>query len=133
MCQKLYFPIEDCSAAFVLVVVSCLWIMFNNFTDRDLRQHGLDKFEFEHAQAVCKQTLDDAARSTPLLLDHSYRQIQAILHLVRAKCILIGKISTNRKLALFMLETSRPSLTLSFASAAARLCQDAGYHCLTFD
>ena len=32
-----------------------------------------------------------------------------------------------------MLETSRPSLALSFASTGARLCQDAGYHCLTFD
>lgn len=32
-----------------------------------------------------------------------------------------------------MIETSRTPLALSFASAAARLCQDAGYHCLKWD
>ena len=41
--------------------------------------------------------------------------------------------STNRALSLFLLETSRPSLALSFISTCARLCQGAGYHCLKFD
>ncbi|TKA64859.1 hypothetical protein B0A49_08003 [Cryomyces minteri] len=116
MCQKVYFPTEDCSTAFVTVVNSGLWAMFNNFGERDLHHFGLDELEFERARALCKRNLDDAARCTPLLLEHSYRQIQALL-----------------LLSLFLLETSRPSLALSFASAGARLCQDAGYHCLTFD
>ncbi|KAL8900767.1 MAG: hypothetical protein Q9207_005538 [Kuettlingeria erythrocarpa] len=116
MCQKVYFPTEDCSAAFVTVVISGLWAMFGNFGVRDLHQHGLDEVEFERAKALCKRNLDDAARCTPLLLEPSYRQIQALL-----------------LLSFFLIETSRLSLALSFASAGARLCQDAGYHCLTFD
>ncbi|KAL8768561.1 MAG: hypothetical protein Q9209_005246 [Squamulea sp. 1 TL-2023] len=116
MCQKVYFPTEDCSTAFVVVVISGLWAMFNNFGVPDMHQHGLDELEVEQARALCKRNLDDAARCTPLLLEHSYRQIQALL-----------------LLSAFLLETSRPSVALSFVCAAARLCQDAGYHCLTFD
>lgn len=82
MCQKVYFPTEDCSTAFVTVVISGLWVMFGNFGERDMHQHGLDKLEFERARALCKRNLDDAARCTPLLLEHSYRQIQALLLLV---------------------------------------------------
>lgn len=82
MCQKVYFPTEDCSTAFVTVVISGLWVMFNNFGQRDLHPHGLDKLELERARALCKRNLDDAARCTPLLLEHSYRQIQALLLLV---------------------------------------------------
>ena len=82
MCQKIYFPTEDCSTTFVTVVNSGLWTMFNNFGERDLHQHGLDELEFERAKALCKRNLDDAARCTPLLLEHSYRQIQALLLLV---------------------------------------------------
>ncbi len=82
MCQKVYFPTEDCSTAFVIVVISGLWAMFNNFGERDLHYHGLDELEFERARALCQRNLDDAARSTPLLLEHSYRQIQALLLLV---------------------------------------------------
>lgn len=82
MCQQVYFPTEDCSTAFVTVVNSGLWTMFNNFGERDLHQHGLDEQEFERAKALCKRNLDDAARCTPLLLEHSYRQIQALLLLV---------------------------------------------------
>ncbi|KAI9801894.1 MAG: hypothetical protein M1833_002208 [Piccolia ochrophora] len=104
MCQKVYFPIEDCSTSFNTVVNAGLWTMFNNFGERDLRQHGLDELEVERARALCKRNLDDAARS-----------------------------STNEKRSLFLLETSRPSFALSIASAGARLCQDAGYHCLKFD
>lgn len=116
MCQKVYFPTEDCSTAFVIVAISGLWALFNNFGERDLHHHGLDELEFERARALCKRNLDDAARCTPLLLEHSIRQIQAML-----------------LLSAFLLETSRPSLALSFVSVCARLCQDAGYHCLTFD
>lgn len=82
MCQKVYFPTEDCSIAFVIVVTSGLWAMFNNFGERDLNQFGLDELEFERAKALCKRNLDDTARCTPLLLEHSYRQIQALLLLV---------------------------------------------------
>ena len=82
MCQKVYFPTDDCSTAFVIVVNCGLWKMFNNFGERDLHQHGLDELAFERARALCKQNLDDAACCTPLLLEHSYRQIQALLLLV---------------------------------------------------
>ena len=82
MCQKVYFPTEDCSTAFVTVVNAGLWNMFNNFGERDLHQHGLDELDFERARALCKRNLDDAARCTLLLLEHSYRQIQALLLLV---------------------------------------------------
>lgn len=82
MCQKLYFPTEDYSTAFVIVVIAGLWTMFNNFGERDLHQHGLDELEVEGARALCKRNLDDAARCTPLLLEHSYRQVQALLLLV---------------------------------------------------
>ncbi|KAF7513801.1 hypothetical protein GJ744_007852 [Endocarpon pusillum] len=116
MCQKVYFPTEDCSTAFVTVVICGLWKMFHNFGERDLHQHGLDELEFERARALCKRSLDDAARCTPLLIEHSYRQIQALL-----------------LLSAFLLETSRPSLALSFISACARACQDMGYHCLKID
>lgn len=133
MCQKVYFPIEDCSTGFVIVVNSGLWAMFNNFGARDLHQYGLDELEFERAKALCKRNLDDATRCTPLVLEHSYRQIQALLLLVGRACIKNGEASTNKCQALFLLETSRPFLALSFISACARLCQDAGYHCLTLD
>ena len=132
MCQKVYFPTEDCSTAFVIVVISGLWVMFNNFGERDLHQHGLDELEFERAKALCKRNLDDAARCTPLLLEHSYRQIQALFSLV-SQASVNGKASTNKQQSAFLLETSRPSLALSFVSASARLCQDAGYHCLKLD
>ncbi|KAL8916800.1 MAG: hypothetical protein Q9208_008339 [Pyrenodesmia sp. 3 TL-2023] len=62
MCQKVYFPTEDCSTAFVTVVISGLWALFGNFGVRDLHQHGLDEQEFERARALCKRNLDDAAR-----------------------------------------------------------------------
>ena len=133
MCQKAYFPTEDCSAAFVTVVNAGLWAMFNNFEERDLRQHGLDELEFERARAICTRNLDDAARCSPLLLERSYRQIQALLLLVSRAFLKNDKPLTKKSKALFLLGTSRPSLALSFASAAARLCQDLGYHCLTFD
>ena len=81
-CQKVYFPTEDCSPTFVTVVICGLWAMFNNFGDRDLHQHGLDELEVERARALCKRNLDDAARCTPLLLEPSYLQIQALLLLV---------------------------------------------------
>lgn len=86
MCQKVYFPTEDCSTALVTVVNTGLWELFNNFEERDLRQHGIDELELERARAVCKRSLDNAARCTPLLLDHSYRQIQALLFLVSQAC-----------------------------------------------
>ncbi|KAL8784943.1 MAG: hypothetical protein Q9213_003685 [Squamulea squamosa] len=89
--RKVYFPTEDCSTAFVVVVISGLWSMFNNFGEADIHRHGLDGLEVEHAKALCKRNLDDAARCTPLLLEHSYRQIQALL-----------------LLSAFLLETSRP-------------------------
>ena len=99
MCQKLYFPTEDCSTAFVTVVNCCLWTMFNNFGERDLHQHGLDKLEFERATALCKRNLDDAARCTPLLLEHSYRQIQALLFLVcRASVKMVKRRLKNNSL-----------------------------------
>ncbi|KAK4993892.1 hypothetical protein LTR66_005307 [Elasticomyces elasticus] len=79
MCQKVYFPTEDCSTAFVTVVNAGLWNMFSNFGEGDLHQHGLEELEFERSRALCKRNLDDAARCTPLLLEHSYRQIQALL------------------------------------------------------
>ncbi len=82
MCQKVYFPAEDCSTAFVIVVIAGLWAMFKNFEERDLHHHGLDELEFERARVLCKRNLDDAARCTPLVLEHSYRQIQALLLLV---------------------------------------------------
>ena len=82
MCQKVYFPTEECSTAFVTVVNAGLWSMFNNFGERDLHQHGLDGLEVERAIALCKRSLDDAARCIPLLLEHSYKQIQALLLLV---------------------------------------------------
>jgi hypothetical protein len=82
MCQKVYFPTEHCSTAFVTVVNSGLWKLFNNFGERDLQQHGIDGLETERAIALCKQSLDTAAHCIPLLLEHSYLQIQALLHLV---------------------------------------------------
>ena len=82
MCQKVYFPTEECSTAFVIVVHAGLWNMFGHFGERDLHQFGLDRLEFERARALCKRNLDAAARSTPLLLERSYRQIQALLLLV---------------------------------------------------
>ncbi|KAL8746932.1 MAG: hypothetical protein Q9184_007679, partial [Pyrenodesmia sp. 2 TL-2023] len=51
MCQKVYFPTEDCSTAFVIVVISGLWALFSGFGERDLQQHGLDEQEFKHAKA----------------------------------------------------------------------------------
>ena len=99
MCQKVYFPTEDCSTAFVIVLNSGLWAMFNNFGERDLHQHGLDELEFERAIALCKRNLDDAARCTPLLLEHSYRQIQALLLLVsRASVKMVKRRLTNNSL-----------------------------------
>ena len=99
MCQKVYFPTEDCSTAFVIVVISGLWAMFNNFGERDLHQQGLDELEFERARALCKRNLDDAARCTPLLLEHSYRQIQALLLLVsRASVKMVKRRLTNDSL-----------------------------------
>ena len=64
------------------VVNVCLWKLFDSFGERDLRQHRIDKQEFEEAKTVCKRTLDEAVRCTPLLLGHSYTQIQAMLLLV---------------------------------------------------
>ena len=73
--------------------------MFNNFGKRDLLQHGLDELEFERATALCKRNLDDVARCTPLLLEHSYRQIQALLLLVsRASVKMIKRRLTNNSL-----------------------------------
>ena len=82
MCQKAFFPIENLSPEFMTVTNVCLWKLFANFGERDLRLHQIDAHEFEQAKMVCKRTLDTAVRSTPLLLDHSYIQIQAILLLV---------------------------------------------------
>jgi len=82
MCQKVFFPIEDCSRAFVTVVIACLWELFSNFGECDLHQHGIDGLELERAKVICKRNLDDAVQCTPLLLNHSYRQIQALLLLV---------------------------------------------------
>lgn len=82
MCQKLYFPIEDCCTAFVIVVNAGLWNLFNNFGPVDLHRHGLEELEFERARALCKRNLDDAVNYTPILLEPSYRQIQALLLLV---------------------------------------------------
>jgi hypothetical protein len=79
MCQKVYFPTEDFSAAYVTVVHAGLWKMFNNFGAQDLHLHVLDELEFERSIALCKRCLDAAARCTPLILEHSYRQIQALL------------------------------------------------------
>lgn len=132
MCQKVYFPAEDCSTAFVTVVKCGLWRIFNNFAPRDVHQHGLDQLEFERAKALCKRSLNDTARRTQLVLAHSYRHIQALLLLVRQMSVGL-LVPTDKPQAAFLMETSRPSLALSFASACARLCQDAGYHCLTFD
>lgn len=99
MCQKVYFPTEDCSTTFVIVVISGLWTMFNNFGERDLHQHGLDELEFERARALCKRNLDDAAGCTPLLLEHSYRQIQALLLLVsRASVKMVKRRLTHNSL-----------------------------------
>ena len=98
MCQKVYFPTEDCSTAFVTVVNAGLWTMFNNFGERDLHQHRLDKLEFERARALCKRNLDDAARCTPLLLEHSYRQIQALLLLVSRASVKMVKHRLNNSL-----------------------------------
>ena len=69
MCQKLYFPIEDCSTAFVTVVNAGLWNLFNNFGQADRRRHGLEDLEFERARALCKRNLDEAISRTPLLLE----------------------------------------------------------------
>lgn len=82
MCQKIYFPTEDFSAAFVTMVNAGLWSLFHNFGERDLHQHGLDDLQVERARAICKRNLDEAARSTPLLLERSYTQIHALLLLV---------------------------------------------------
>ena len=91
MCQKVYFPTEDCSSAFVTMVSSDLWKMFNNFGEPDLHQHGLNELDFERARAICKRNLDDAARCTRLLFEHSYRQIQALLLLVSRASVKVVK------------------------------------------
>ena len=99
MCQKVYFPTEDCSTAFVIVAISGLWALFNNFGERDLHHHGLDELEFERARALCKRNLDDAARCTPLLLEHSIRQIQAMLLLAsRASVQMVKRRLINASL-----------------------------------
>ena len=95
MCQKAYFPTEDCSTAFITVVLCGLWKMINNFGEQDLHQHGLDELEFKRAKVLCRRSLDDAARSTPLLLEHSYRQIQALFLLVSRACVRIVKRLLN--------------------------------------
>ena len=79
MCQKIYFPIEDSSTALVTVVNSALWKLFGNFEERDLHQHALDRLEVERAKELCEKNLDNVARCTPVVLAHSYRQIQALL------------------------------------------------------
>ena len=66
----------------MMVVNSALWRLFGNFEERDLRQHGLERLDNERARELCRRNLDDAARCTPLLLEHSYRQIQALLLMV---------------------------------------------------
>ena len=72
-----------------MVVNSALWKLFDNFEERDIHQHGLDRLEVERARGLCKRNLDDAARFTPLLLEHSYRQIQALLLLVSWMFVII--------------------------------------------
>ena len=59
-----------------------LWKVFTNFGERDLVQHGIELREFDQAIAVCRRNLDNAVCYTPLLLDHSHMQIQALLFLV---------------------------------------------------
>lgn len=56
--------------------------MFDSFGECDLLQHKINKQDFEQAKMVCKRTLDTAVSCTPLVLDHSYTQIQALLLLV---------------------------------------------------
>lgn len=82
MCQQVYFPTEDHSTAFVIVMMAGLWELLHNLGHDNVRQQGISESEIEDAKSLLKHSIDDAARSMPLLLDHSYRQIQALFLLV---------------------------------------------------
>lgn len=80
--QRAYFPTEDCSHALFTLVNLGFYYILQDFDRRDLLQHGLSETDIDAAIALCRGNAEVMARSTPLLLEHSHEQIQALLFMV---------------------------------------------------
>lgn len=131
-CQRVYFPTEGYTQGMVCLI-NCM--LYNLWTDLhpDDRAREFDEQQVERNIAICRANVEDAGRNTPLVLEHSLEQIQALLMLVSASVLSHDQVRCSHQQTMYFLETSRPFLGWKFASGAARLCQDAGYHCLKLD
>lgn len=82
MWQSLFFPTENYSSAYMIVANCGLWKLLKNLEEHEFYQQDDEQAEYTNARSICEQNLEKAAAALPLLLEHSYIQIQALSLLV---------------------------------------------------
>ncbi|KAK7418060.1 hypothetical protein QQX98_004199 [Neonectria punicea] len=109
LCRMVYFPAEDFSDATFVVVNAGLYYMF-------LEQHSFatdkaTKEEYEPYIQICRVNLETALANMSLFMSAKIETIQALL---------LG--------TMYAIDVSRPSVAWHLNSAAAQICQTAGFH-----
>ncbi|KAJ3520362.1 hypothetical protein NM208_g13737 [Fusarium decemcellulare] len=110
LCRMVYFPTDDFSDSTFIIVNAGLYYLF-------LEQHSLTadnnavKEEFASYLHICRVNLETALANMSLFMSAKVETVQALL---------LG--------TLYAIDVCRPSVAWHLNSAAAQMCQTAGFH-----
>ncbi|KAM5347186.1 hypothetical protein ACJ41O_010191 [Fusarium nematophilum] len=110
LCRMVYFPTDDFSEATFVIVNAGLYYLF-------LEQHSLTsednavRAEFESYLHTCRVNLETALANMSLFMSAKVETVQALI---------LG--------TLYAIDVSKPSVAWHLNSAAAQMCQTAGFH-----
>ncbi|KAH6973200.1 hypothetical protein BKA56DRAFT_676974 [Ilyonectria sp. MPI-CAGE-AT-0026] len=109
LCRMVYFPTEDFADSTFVIVNAGLYYMF-------LEQHSFapdkaTKEEYEPYIQICRVNLETALANMSLFMSNKVETVQALL---------LG--------TMYAIDVSRPSVAWHLNSAAAQICQTAGFH-----
>ncbi|KAH7136670.1 hypothetical protein B0J13DRAFT_449759 [Dactylonectria estremocensis] len=109
LCRIVYFPTEDFSDSAFAIVNAGLYYMF-------LEQHSFapdiaTKGEYESYIQICRVNLETALANMSLFMPNKVETVQSLI---------LG--------TMYAIDVSRPSVAWHLNSAAAQICQTAGFH-----
>ncbi|KAK4934577.1 hypothetical protein LTR10_024197 [Elasticomyces elasticus] len=111
LCQKIYFPTDEYTIATFITVHVSLNYLFRQLPKAVAQELGFTTTELRALAATCSKNAETAMLSLRMYMEANYENIEALLFA-----------------SMMALELSRPSLSWTLISSAARMVQDAGYH-----
>ncbi|KAI1627569.1 hypothetical protein EDD37DRAFT_266206 [Exophiala viscosa] len=111
LCQKIYFPTDEYTIATFITVHVSLNCLFRQLPKAVAQELNFSASELRELVATCAKNAETAMLNLRMYMEANYENIEALLFA-----------------SMMALELSRPSLSWTLISSAARMVQDAGYH-----